>query len=212
MKKVLVIMALVLALCCVGAAADLIEPGERTIGVDVPAGWYSMTMDESGFSASQVYLPEGCVLDLPETALLAPVAGELPAPDVESGGQEPEEKLHMGWPLYEDDNISFYFRDLRVEEYFGMKLLKTEILLLNKTDDIIRFTCDSIVVNECAVDISVFTDIPGMSRLISTLDSDATIYMKYGISEIETFSMVFEYRGDTIGRFKTKRTDTIEIK
>ena len=101
---------------------------------------------------------------------------------------------------------------VKAEEYFGMKLLKTEILLLNKTDDIIRFTCDSIVVNECAVDISVFTDIPGMSRLISTLDSDATIYMKYGISEIETFSMVFEYRGDTIGRFKTKRTDTIEIK
>lgn len=214
MKKVLVIMALVLALCCVGAAADLLEPGERTIGVDVPAGWYSVTMGESGFSASQVYLPDGCVLDLPETALLVPVAGELQVPDAEEGGgTEQLERSPMGWLLYDDDYLSVYFSNLYVEEYSTSSYLMTEYMFVNKTDEIIRFVCDSIIVNGCGISISKFIDIPGNAQYIHEWTNGAELYKKYGITEVETFSMVLEYSGEkNIPSVWDKQTDTIRIK
>lgn len=51
-----------------------------------------------------------------------------------------------------------------------------------------------------------------MSKYLNGWDNKADLYLKYGITEVETFSMVFDYRGENIDRVESTRTDTIEIK
>lgn len=186
MKKVAIILCLVLLVCCLSSAAEELDLGELTKGYN---------------------------LDSLEEALLSMIGSEISDTNVVDSGNEaqPEESL-TGWLLYEDDNISVSFSDLRVEDFFGSPFLKTELLFVNKTDEIIHFVCDTIIVNGCAVDISKFVDIPGMSKYLNGWDNKADLYLKYGITEVETFSMVFDYRGENIDRVESTRTDTIRIK
>jgi len=216
-KVVAVILCLFLPILHLAVSAEELELGERKIGVDFPAGWYSILLEKSGFGATHVYLPEGCILDLPETALLFPLAGEIPAPDValdESDLREANpENASSERLLYEDDYISISFSDLRVEKLGDNSYLMTEYLFVNKTDELLEVTCDSIIVNGCAVDISKFVEIPGNSKYLHEWTNDAEMYLKYGITDIESFSMIFDYRGDkNVSGVRNEQAKTIQLK
>ena len=219
MKKIVaVLFCLLLATGCLGAYTESLESGERKIGVDFPAGWYSILLEESGFHATHVYLPVGCILNLPEKALLFTLAGEIPDPGVafDEGGLRLNRTSKLssdGRLLYEDDYLSVSYSDLRVKTIGDSSYLETEFLFENKTDELIHFVCDSIIVNGCAVDISKFVEIPGNCIFLNEWTNGAEMYLKYGISDVATFSMVFNYRGDgSVKGVEKERSVTIQLK
>ncbi|MDD3337108.1 MAG: hypothetical protein PHI98_16620 [Eubacteriales bacterium] len=216
-KAAAIILCLLLLICNLGGSAEELELGERKVGVDIPAGWYSIYLEKSGFGATHVYLPEGCVLDLPETVLLFPLVGEIPVPDVafdENGLCEVQsENASSDRLLYEDDYLSISFSSLRVEKLGDSSYLMTEYLFVNKTDELLDVTCDSIIVNGCAVDISKFVEIPGNSKYLYEWTNDAEMYLKYGITDVASFSMIFDYRGgENVSGVRNERTSTIQLK
>jgi hypothetical protein len=214
-KCIAILLCLLLAAGNLSAFAEPLESGERKIGVDFPAGWYAIYLEKSGFGATHVYFPEGCILDLPEKALLFPLA-DIPDPGVafdegglrlgRSGETSSGERL-----LYEDEFLSVSYSDLRVEKSGDSSYLETELLFINKTSELIHFVCDSIIVNGCAVDISKFVDVPGNCKFLHEWTNSAEMYLKYGISDIETFSMVFDYRGESFEGVSMERSKTINL-
>jgi hypothetical protein len=215
-KCIAILLCLFLAAGCLSAFAEPLESGERKIGVDFPAGWYAILLEKSGFGATHVYLPEGCILDLPEKALLFPIA-DIPDPGVafDDGGlrlSNQGEAASGERLLYDDGSLSVSYSDLRVEKIGEKSYMKTELLFVNKTSESIHFVCDSIIVNGCAVDISKFVDVPGDCKYLHEWTNSAEMYLKYGISKIETFSMVFDYRGESFKGVSMERSKTIYLK
>lgn len=128
----------------------------------------------------------------------------------EQQGEANEESPRL---LYEDENLSASYSDVRVEKVGDSSYLKIELLFENKTDRILNVGCDTIIINGCAVHVSKFVEIPSKSKYLHEWTISADMYLKYGITQKETFSMVFEYHNaNTSIAGKTMQSKEIEIK
>lgn len=95
--------------------------------------------------------------------------------------------------LFEDENIAVSYSNFYVEKTGDSSYLKTELLLKNKTDRILNIGCDSVIVNGYAVDISKYVEVPASCTFLHEWTNSAEMFLKYKISSVETFAMVFEY-------------------
>ena len=95
--------------------------------------------------------------------------------------------------LYEDDYMSIEFSNLYTKETSYDTYLMTEYIIKNKTDKILRLVCDYIIIDGCAIHISKYVEVPPKAMTINEWTSDAEQYLKYGIENPSTLTMMFDY-------------------
>lgn len=54
-KTIVTLLCLLLAACFLGVSAEELPSGERTVGIDLAPGWYSLVLEKSGFGATHVF-------------------------------------------------------------------------------------------------------------------------------------------------------------
>lgn len=151
------------------------------------------------------------VVQLEYIGPLTMVASDSTAPSASGAvAQNNDDKL-----LYEDENISITYCDLYVKSLgstIKSNTLTLKLLFQNKTDSTITVISTVIVVNGYAVAISSFVDIPANSTFIKEWGNNADTYLEYGITDVGTFSMLFDYRGKSVKSKNDIQSKTIELK
>ena len=113
--------------------------------------------------------------------------------------------------LFEDENFKVSYVDL-IENFSGddRHWYEVQLLVENKTDGIIHFSINDILINGCAVRISAGRDCSKNSKALCKCSFDYDELAVYGIQKFETFSVFCEYfpEGQSSSRVKIQ-TDPI---
>jgi hypothetical protein len=102
--------------------------------------------------------------------------------------------------IYEDEYLSVRFSSFTLNE--TGEYMYTELLFENKTNSLINFSCDTIVINGYAVGISKYVEIPPNSIYLNKWTNRAEQYSKYPIDTITDISLVFDFYDDTNREFE----------
>ena len=106
--------------------------------------------------------------------------------------------------LYKDEILEISFSDLSVTKYSKNSYMKTELLLKNNSDEQVRITCESIIVNGCTIPISKYVEIPAKTVYLNEWTNDGELIQKYSIESIDTFEIIFHYDSDSKNDIRTQ--------